>query len=101
MRGIVVREWQNIIDVCIQEYGSIERLVKLCVDNGLALDDELEAGQVILIDDSAIARKGIVEYFRKKGIKVCTGEPEEDTDGIHTEDGFNILTEDGEHIALE
>jgi hypothetical protein len=76
MREILVYEGQNLVDIAIQEYGSLEGVWQLLIDNSFlqTIDYHLKAGQVLKIDDSKKIRGDIVEYFDKRGIKINTGE---------------------------
>jgi hypothetical protein len=78
----VVLENQNLIDAALQEYGSVEALTKLCVDNGFSLDSALTPGSKLKIDTSFIVNKQLVNYLKKSSIKIGTEENEETPTGI-------------------
>lgn len=48
----VIANDQNMIDLVLQQYGSAERVVVLCSDNGLGLDDDIASGQELFIDET-------------------------------------------------
>lgn len=67
MREIKVLDGQNIFDIAVQFYGSVEvGLFKLLDDNGLTLDSNIEAGQVLIIDDNISNTN--TKYFQKEKI---------------------------------
>ena len=47
---MIVKEGQNIFDVTIEAYGSINYLFDLLSDNGLNVDSELYSGMELIID---------------------------------------------------
>ena len=76
MKEIVVKFNQNLTDIAVQYYGSIEGVVQLVVDNNdkiTSIDDRIEAGLVLKIDESKIINVGIVNYYVAKKIDVGTG----------------------------
>lgn len=67
MVEIKVLDGQNLFDIAIQNYGSLEQgLFKLLDDNNLTLDSNIEANQSILIDDSVTNSNK--KYFQKENI---------------------------------
>ena len=80
MKKIIVCEGQNILDICIQEYGSVEALVQLAIDNDLRIDADLTAGQELVINSDHILNTRLVDFFIKEGEKINTGSYEDVTD---------------------
>lgn len=74
MKKITVFSGQNLFDIAIQEYGSVEALVKIANDNGLRADDDLTEGQQLIIDDAALVNQQIVNYFKNNGHDLNTGD---------------------------
>ncbi|MDI9309229.1 MAG: hypothetical protein QM535_03345 [Limnohabitans sp.] len=69
---------QNIFDIALQEYGSIENTFDLLEDNDIYnLTDELSEYKDLQIGKEAF-KKDIVEYFKSRNIKPATGSSEED-----------------------
>jgi predicted Zn-dependent protease len=79
---VVILENQNLIDVALQEYGSVEALTKLCVDNAFSMDSALTPGSKLKINSSFIVNKQLVSYLKKSRIKIGTEENEETPTGI-------------------
>lgn len=73
MKKIKVFEGQNLFDIALQEYGAIDALVKLAVDNDLRVDDDLTDGQELLIDEAAVINQQMVNYFKNNGHDLNTG----------------------------
>ena len=44
MKTIIVRANQDVYDICVQEYGSVEFYGKLVVDNGLNMAGDISQG---------------------------------------------------------
>lgn len=99
MKKVTVLEGQNILDICLQEYGSVEGLVQLAKDNNMRVDADLYTGQVLLIDETKIVDSRIVAHFAKNKIKINTGAYEDVTlENVSriTSDGATRVTSDGE-----
>lgn len=69
----IVTEGQSLVDVCIQETGGLNNLVKLCADNGLSPTALLSPGQELMIDDALVERPDVVRYLASRG-RVNTGQ---------------------------
>ena len=63
MINITVRANQDIFDVCLQEYGTLELLNQLISDNDLNFDGEITQGQVLKIDETVSANKDVKDFF--------------------------------------
>lgn len=74
MKTITIHSGQNILDICLQEYGSVEALMQLARDNNMSIDAELQAGQELLIDENNIVDKQVAALFARDNIKINTGE---------------------------
>ncbi len=76
----VVEASQNIFDVAIQKYGSLEGLVLLAEDNSKDLTEELSTGE-ILKTRNTVKNKLVVDYLNGAGLKIATGlTPEQNED---------------------
>jgi hypothetical protein len=106
-KTVNVSDGQNIIDVAIQEYGSLERVVKLCVDNALTVDQVLNSATSMIIDKAFIQseRIGIVTYLQKQGLRINSQSRvvvvEILGDRFLREDSGYMLREDGGFILRE
>lgn len=101
MHPIQVTDGQCLMDIAIQEYGSVEALFDLAKDNGLEVDDDITAGQVLQIRDTLpdTADPDIVEYFTKMGFKVNSGAMVEIIEVLATND--NEIISDNNDNGLE
>lgn len=52
MAEFTIAKKQNLVDVCLQVYGTTQQLFKLATDNGLSIDDDVEIGDVLTFDES-------------------------------------------------
>jgi len=73
MKKVTVQKQQNIIDLAIQEYGSIEGLIQLAKDNDLSLDEDMVAGAMLEVNESKINNQPLVDYFKQRDIIIATG----------------------------
>lgn len=66
---------QNIYDVALHVYGSVEGITDLLVNNeSLSLDDDLEAGDVLFYTDDYQINQEVVAYYQTHGITPASGE---------------------------
>jgi hypothetical protein len=72
----IISAGQSLIDVAIQELGSVEALFDLADANGLAITDVLTPGQLLHVPDSAAMVADIVGYFGGRGQRINTGDTE-------------------------
>lgn len=66
MSEVTVRSNQDIYDICIQEYGTLEFLGKLIDDNNLNFDGEISQGQVLEIDKVQNGNEDIKDFYELK-----------------------------------
>lgn len=74
MGKLVVIEQQSMLDVAIQQYGSVEGMVNLINDNtdlGLTLNSNLTPGLKLNITNDAVD-VDIVNYFKRKQLLIAT-----------------------------
>ena len=60
---IVVRSNQDIYDICLQVYGTLELLGKLIKDNNLPFSGEISQGDILLIDSDVIGNNDVMDFF--------------------------------------
>lgn len=97
---------QSLYDVCLNTYGDLGFLYKLLQDNGVpSVKDDVVTGQIFLWDDSLVINQQINQAFAASGIKYATDihppGAKANYNPIITEDGFDIITEDGKIIIAE
>lgn len=73
MYKIEVMEGQSIIDIALEQYGSVAGLVTLVRDNNLSITQELDVDIPLLIDESKVINRDMVRYFRQENISINTG----------------------------
>ena len=69
-----VSDGQSLVDVALQELGSIEALFDLADAGGLAITDLLSAGQVLAVPASSTAQAGLINYYARRNQRVNTGD---------------------------
>jgi hypothetical protein len=91
-----------MLDIAIQEYGSMGALFDLAKDNGLEVDDDLSPGQILQIRDVLpdTADPEMVAYYDTQGIIVNSGAVLDVTEVLATNDDEAIITNDNEGITL-
>jgi hypothetical protein len=67
----IISAGQSLVDVALQEYGSVEALFDLADANGVAITDVLTPGQVLA---SAAAVPSLVDYFRGRQQRINVGD---------------------------
>ena len=78
METIKPQENQNIFDVSLQEYGSIEKVFDLLDDNDrFNLTEDLSVYEDLKIGREAF-KKDIVEYYNTRNLKPATAITEEE-----------------------
>src|SRR6185437_998580 len=102
MGTVIANKGQCLIDIAIQEYGSIETLFDLAKDNGREVDDDLQPGQVLQKRDTPpdTADQDMMDFFNRKGIVVNSGASVAVTEILATNDDEAITTNDNEGITL-
>lgn len=97
-------ENQSIYDLCLQEYGTLDNLVKMMQDSNIVgTKDPNAAFKKITFNKSIVNDDTIVGVVKRKGYNFSTLIHKEvtDTKYLLQEDGDNILLEDGFKILLE
>lgn len=67
-----ITEGQSLLDVALQELGSVATLFDLADAAGLGITDMLSAGQVLEVPPSAAARPEIAGYYQARQYRVNT-----------------------------
>ncbi len=70
----MIRSGQSIIDVCLQNFGTVENLFDLLSDNKLNLDSKLKSGQEIQINTIKKGNETIKRTFQLNGIFVTNSQ---------------------------
>jgi hypothetical protein len=65
---------QSIFDVCLNTYGSLDRLVKLLQDSGAGqgVNDTPASGQVYVYDDALVVDQQVNQSFLLSGLRYAT-----------------------------
>ena len=66
MSTIIVKSNQNIYDVCLQVYGTLEFLNQLIDDNNLNFSGDISQGQELVVDDTILSNKDIQDFYELK-----------------------------------
>lgn len=75
MKQYTVRSGQNIYDVSLTLYGTVEGIFDLLISNeGLTMDTKLSYGMVLNYHEEFVINNGIVSWFKDNGIIVKNGE---------------------------
>lgn len=62
MSRITARDNQSILDITIQEFGTMEQLLTLIVDNSLDANYKLMSGQELLINSVGVGDDTVKEF---------------------------------------
>ncbi len=74
IKTTTITEGQSLLDVALQELGSVAGLFDLADAAGLAITDQLTPGQVLAVPASAAARPELVGYYAGRAYRVNTGD---------------------------
>ncbi len=75
MGKYTVTAGQNLYDVALHIYGSIEGITDLMICNpALSLDDTLASGQELSYSDDTVIDADVVAWYRNQGITPSGGE---------------------------
>ena len=75
MKDYTVLYGQSLLDIALQECGTVEALIALCADNNLSITEDLSVGQILQIDGAKIVNKAVVQYYRDNNITLATDIP--------------------------
>ena len=70
---IVVRNRQNIFDIALQYFGSLDFMSTIIIDNNLTWNANLETGQRLLINNEGLGRQDIKNFFVLNNLQVVNG----------------------------
>ena len=70
-----VTDGQSLVDVVLQELGTVASLFDLADASGLAITAPLVAGQVLPVPASTAAVPAVVSYYQQRGHRVNTSAP--------------------------
>ncbi|MDF7813600.1 hypothetical protein [Hymenobacter sp. YC55] len=64
---------QSLLDICLQELGTLDALFDLADANGISITELLTPGQVLQVPASALSRPEVAAYFagRQQRINVA------------------------------
>lgn len=65
---MIVIGGQNIYDIALQEFGTLEQLFTLLVDNGLSVNSKLISGQQITVNKTNVGDENIKSFVVLKNI---------------------------------
>lgn len=97
---VIINRGQNIIDLALQETGSIEGLVALLAQNGFDMSTTPVAGTELKVMNASVVNKNVRDYYKSLNYYVNTGEDEEGPRRL-LQNGYFRLLEDGSFRLLE
>lgn len=69
MKTITVNRKQNIVDVCLQVYGTTQLLFKFADDNSLEIDSDISAGDELVYDET-LGDKLVIEKIQRQDLRM-------------------------------
>jgi hypothetical protein len=73
---IQVSAGQSLIDVCLQELGSLSALFDLADANGIPITALLQPGQLLQVPASALSRPEVAAYYAQRRQRVNVPDPQ-------------------------
>ncbi len=67
---------QNLFDISIQQFGTIEAVFDVAAAVGATITDVLPVGTEVLVEDSESTDKAVQLYYLKNNIKPATNAPD-------------------------
>ena len=71
---IIVQHNQSLLDIAMQETGSVETVTEIADANNLAITQLLVVGQEIIIPEGLVGNSDILNYYNKNNIRPATGQ---------------------------
>lgn len=65
---------QNLLDVAIQEHGSVLSVIDIAYVNGVSITEALQVGRTLSIENSTYTDSDIQGYYRRKSIQPATSD---------------------------
>lgn len=65
MAEIIVQAGQDLYDVCLQYYGSLDFYLTLVQDNNLNVDSQLVGGQKLTVSDVIVGDSRVTDKYNK------------------------------------
>lgn len=66
-----VKDGQTLADMAIQEYGALEAVVQIAIDNGMSVSDVPQAGTILHLHDKTYNRV-MHDYCRAHSVQPAT-----------------------------
>lgn len=63
---------QTLFDIALQYYANIEIVFDLAIANAISITDELLPGQELILIESVLVKKDLVDYFKNKKQIIAT-----------------------------
>ena len=76
MTQLIVQDGQNLPDIALQCYGAAEMVLQILEDNPWlqTIDSAIRSGDVLLINPDKVVNQSVVDFYKKIGHTVNTGE---------------------------
>jgi hypothetical protein len=74
VKTTTITDGQSLLDVSLQELGSLAALFDLADANGLAITDALTPGQLVAVPASTGAQADLAALFRARRQRINTGD---------------------------
>ena len=73
---VKARDNQNIFDVCIQEFGTLEQLFVLLSDNNLGANSKLKSGQELTVNKTNVGDEDVKDFVVLRNITLNNNQGE-------------------------
>ena len=71
-----VKTNQSIFDICLQEFGQLDNLFTLLVDNSLNPNSKLKGGQDLIVNNANVGNQSVKDFVILNNIKYCNYQEE-------------------------
>lgn len=101
MKKIIVRADQDIFDICIQEFGSLEQISILISDNNLNFNGDVVQGQELIINNEDVGNEDVKDFYELREKHPKNSITEQATDETPVLLDSDIITWDSTLISFD
>lgn len=65
---MIVKDGQSIFDIAVQEFGTMEELFNIIVDNSLTLNTKVVSGQELVVNKVDVGDENVKDFVTLKNI---------------------------------
>lgn len=71
--SITIKHNQSLLDIAVQEHGTIVAVIDIAKANNIAVTDDLQPGQILNMPVGNITESNIVNFYKQQSVVPATG----------------------------